>query len=225
MRLTKVMKVEPMKYWAVMMILCLGSELAHASSLDTLADFLKNTRSAHAEFAQVVTSPAKTGQISRVKKTTGTFDFVRPAKFRFDYKKPFEQMIVADGQTLWLYDVDLQQVTARKQAQSLSNTPAALIATATDLRTLEKDFLLQSQEESQGVQWVLATPKTHDGSLQSVRIGLRQTGNVTSLAQLEIVDAMGQKSVLQFDRFDGNTNIAASTFEFTPPKGVDVIRP
>jgi outer membrane lipoprotein carrier protein len=126
---------------------------------------------------------------------------------------------------LWLYDVDLQQVTARKQAQSLSNTPAALIATASDLASLEKDFSLQAQADEQGLQWVLATPKAAEGSLQSVRIGLRLSGSQTALAVLEIVDAMGQKSVLQFDQFDINATVSPTAFVFTPPKGVDVIRP
>jgi outer membrane lipoprotein carrier protein len=198
---------------------------AQASGLDALADFLKNTRSAHAEFAQVVTSPSKSSGTPRVKKSSGVFEFVRPSHFRFDYQKPYEQLIVADGQTLWLYDPDLQQVTARPQAQSLSNTPAALIATASDIRTLEKDFDLQSQADEQGLQWVLATPKNREGSLQSVRIGLRKEGDRTSLAQLDIMDAMGQQSVLRFEHFQLNPALATSNFHFVVPKGVDVIRP
>jgi outer membrane lipoprotein carrier protein len=198
---------------------------AQANSLDALADFLKNARSAHAEFSQVVTSPSKASQSPRVKKSSGIFEFVRPQRFRFDYKKPYEQTIVADGQTLWLYDVDLQQVTARRQSQSLSNTPAALIATASDIRSLEKDFDLQPQEDAQGLQWVQATPKNREGSLQSVRIGLRKEASTTVLAQLEIVDAMGQQSVLQFDKFELNAALNAHAFEFIVPKGVDVIRP
>jgi outer membrane lipoprotein carrier protein len=203
----------------------IGLSVAQASGLDALADFLKNTHSAHAEFSQVVTSPSKSSGAPRVKKSSGVFEFVRPNRFRFDYQKPYAQLIVADGQTLWLYDPDLQQVTARQQAQSLSNTPAALIATASDIRALEKDFDLQSQADAQGLQWVLATPKNREGSLQSVRIGLRQEGEMMFLAQLDIVDAMGQQSVLRFEHFQLNPALAASAFYFVVPKGVDVIRP
>src|SRR6185369_16836028 len=85
---------------------------AQASGLDSLESFVKSARSGRAEFTQVVTGPAKEGQAGRSKTSTGTFEFTRPNRFRFDYKKPFEQVIVADGQTLWLFDVDLNQVTA-----------------------------------------------------------------------------------------------------------------
>ena len=101
-----------------------------------------------------VTAPSKDGQPSRVKTSTGTFEFQRPGKFRFDYKKPFVQSIVADGESLWLYDADLNQVTQRKQAQALGSTPAALIAAAPDLRALQTDFTLEGAPERDGLQWV-----------------------------------------------------------------------
>ena len=211
--------------WILALGVWLGSQ-AWASGLDTLEAFLKNTQSARADFTQVVTSPAKPGQAARVKKSTGTFAFLRPSKFRFDYQKPFAQTIVADGQTLWLYDADLEQVTARQQSQALGSTPAALIATASSVASLEKDFVLQAQPDAQGLQWVLASPKNREGSLQSVRIGLSQEGATTRLEKLEILDALGQNSVLSFERFQVNpSTLNTATFVFVPPKGVDVIRP
>lgn len=200
---------------------------ACANGLDALENFLKQTKSGRAEFTQVVTSPPKAGQTQvRTKTSTGTFSFLRPSRFRFEYQKPFPQVIVADGQTLWLYDADLEQVTARKQAQALGSTPAALVATATDLASLQKDFNLEAQAEEQGLQWVLATPKNHDNTVQSVRMGLRgEVGNV-SLAKLEILDAMGQRSVLSFEAFSANpAQLGGGVFQFVPPKGVSVIRP
>ena len=179
-----------------------------------------------AEFTQVVTSAPRQGQAAKVKKSTGTFAFLRPSRFRFDYQKPFAQTIVADSQTLWLYDVDLEQVTARTQSQALGSTPAALIATASSLAALEKDFVLQAQNDSDGLQWVVANPKNREGSLQSVRIGLKQDALSVSLAKLEIQDALGQNSVLSFDKFSVNpAGLNAAAFAFVPPKGVDVIRP
>ena len=203
---------------------CVG--VAHANSLDTLAAFLKTTQSGRADFTQVVTSPARPDQAVRSKTSVGSFAFVRPVRFRFDYLKPFPQTIVADGQTLWLYDADLEQVTARKQATTLSSTPAALVATAVDVGTLQKEFSLEAQADADGLQWVQATPKNRDSTIQSVRLGLRLDGAQVSLSKLEILDAMGQRSVLSFERFEVNpANLGAAQFNFVAPKGVSVIRP
>jgi outer membrane lipoprotein carrier protein len=208
-------------------ITALSVGVACASSLDTLETFLKSTKSGRADFTQVVTPPAKAGQTTvRSKTSTGQFSFVRPTRFRFDYIKPFPQVIVADGQTLWLYDADLEQVTARKQAQALGSTPAALVATAVDLSALQKEFSLEVQVDVDGLQWVQATPKNRESTIQSVRMGLRVDGVQVSLGKLEIFDAMGQHSVLTFDRFEVNpANLSAAQFSFVTPKGVSVIRP
>lgn len=209
------------------MALLACANLALADSMETLASFLKNTKSGRADFTQVVTPPAKAGQtVSRSKTSSGEFAFIRPARFRFDYLKPFPQVIVADGQTLWLYDADLEQVTARKQAQALGSTPAALIATAVDVASLQKEFSLEAQADADGLQWVQATPKNRESTIQSVRMGLRVEGAQVSLAKLEIFDAMGQRSVLSFERFEVNpANLGAAPFNFVTPKGVSVIRP
>ncbi|MDB5895414.1 MAG: outer rane lipoprotein carrier protein LolA [Rhodoferax sp.] len=192
-----------------------------ADGLESLEAFVKTVKSGRADFSQVVTSPPKEGQAARTKTSTGTFEFQRPSRFRFVYKKPFEQTIVADGQTLWLYDVDLNQVTARAQSQVLGSTPAALIASAPDLRALQADFSLQAAPDKDGLQWVLATPKTKDGQLQNVRIGFRP-GN--ELAALEIMDSFGQRSVLSFAKVEVNPALPAETFQFKPPAGADVVK-
>ncbi len=204
-----------------------STNTSSANGLETLESFLKSTKSGRSDFVQVVTPPAKVGQsIMRNKTSVGTFLFIRPNKFRFDYTKPFPQVIVADGQTLWLYDADLEQVTARKQAQTLSSTPAALVATAADLATLQKEFTLEAQADADGLQWVQANPKNRESTVQSVRIGLRAEGAQVALAKLEIFDAMGQRSVLTFDRFEVNpASLNATQFNFVTPKGVSVIRP
>jgi len=193
---------------------------ASAAGMESLEAFVKNARSGRAEFTQTVTSPPKEGQTARDKVSTGTFEFQRPGRFRFDYKKPFVQNIVADGETLWLFDADLNQVTQRKQAQALGSTPAALIASAPDLKALQADFALESAPERDGLQWVKATPKSKDGQLQSVQIGFQGD----SLAALEILDSFGQKSVLKFSKVEVNPSLPASTFQFKPPPGADVVR-
>ena len=194
--------------------------LVGAGGLESLENFLRLTKSGRAEFTQLVTAPPKDGVLGRAKASGGSFEFARPNRFRFIYRKPFEQTIVADGQTLWLYDVDLNQVTARKQAQALGATPAALIASASDLRALQNDFVLADAPDRDGLQWVLATPKARDGQLQSVRVGFRGA----ELAVLEMLDSFGQRSVLTFTSLQPNVALEAASFQFKPPAGVDIIR-
>lgn len=191
-----------------------------AGGMEDLEAFVKSAKSGRADFTQVVTSPPRDGQAPRTRTSTGTFEFSRPNRFRFHYTKPFEQTIVADGQTLWLHDLDLNQVTARKQSQVLGATPAALIAAAPDLAALQKDFTLQAAPDRDGLQWVQAVPKVADGQLQAVRVGFK----AGALAALEIADSFGQRSVLTFQRMEVNTPVSPGTFQFKPPAGADVIR-
>jgi outer membrane lipoprotein carrier protein len=194
---------------------------AQAGGMELLEGFIANARAGHADFTQVVTAPAKDGQVARSKSSSGTFDFARPNRFRFEYKKPFLQTIVADGQTLWLYDVDLNQVTARKQAAVLNATPAALIASAANTKALQADFTLAPAPAQDGLEWVLATPKAKDGSLQLIRVGFKGQ----ALAVLEILDSFGQRSVMTFGAMQTHSAPDAALFQFKPPPGADVIRP
>ena len=194
------------------------------NGLESLESFVKTTQSGRATFTQVVTSPAKEGQVAKSKTSSGTFEFLRPNRFKFIYKKPFEQSIVADGQTLWLYDTDLNQVTSRKLAKVLNGTPAAVIAAAADLKGLEADFALSAQPDRGGLQWVLATPKTKDGQLQSIGVGFKPTDKGSELAMLEILDSFGQKSVMSFHQVEVNPVLGAANFQFKAPAGADVIR-
>lgn len=190
------------------------------NGLQSLEAYVKTAKTGRADFTQVVTAPPKSGQAARTKTSTGTFEFSRPDRFRFVYKKPFEQTIVADGQTLWLYDVDLNQVTTRKQSQVLNATPAALIATATDLKSLEADFNLANGPELDGQVWVIATPKSKEGQVQNVRIGFKGP----TLTTLEIVDSFGQNSRMGFSAVQVNAPIDAATFQFKPPAGADLVK-
>jgi len=194
------------------------------TALKDLESFVKNSKSGRAAFTQVVTSPAKDGQTPKIKTSSGTFEFLRPNRFKFLYKKPFEQSIVADGQTLWLHDVDLNQVTARKLAQVLNGTPAAVIAAAADLKGLQADFTLTPLPEKGGLQWVQAVPKTKEGQLQSITVGFKTTDKGTELAALEILDSFGQRSVMTFSQFEVNPALTAASFQFKPPAGADVSR-
>jgi len=193
---------------------------AHAGSMDSLENFIRTAKSGHADFTQVITAPPKNGEAARTKTSSGTFEFQRPNRFRFDYRKPFEQTIVADGQTLWLHDKDLNQVTQRRQAKVLGSTPAALIAASPDLETLKKDFDLQPLPDQDGMQWVQATPRAKEGQLASMKVGFRGD----QLAALDILDAFGQRSVLTFSNLQVNSGVNAQAFRFQPPKGADVVQ-
>ena len=210
--------------WRLAALLALTTPAAWAAGLDSLEQFLREARSGQADFTQVITTPGRDGQPPRTKTQSGSFAFQRPGKFRFVYRKPFEQTIVADGQTLWLYDADINQVTARQQEQALGSTPAAIVTTASDLSTLQKTFDLASEPDQDGLQWVRATPKTRDTQIQSVRVAFKPAANAPELAALEITDSFGQRSVLTFTNFQPNPALPAPTFEFHPPAGADVIR-
>ena len=209
-----------MKKLIATIVIATGAQLASADGLKSLESFMKSVHTGRAEFTQVVTSPPKDGQAARTKTSSGTFEFQRPGRFKFVYKKPFEQTIVADGQTLWLYDADLNQVTQRSQAKALGSTPAALLASTPDLSALRADFTLEAAPDQDGLQWVLARPKAKEGQLQSVRVGFAGE----QLAALDILDSFGQRSAIRFTGMQTNATLPPATFQFQPPQGADVMR-
>ena len=213
------------RHWLMAVALPVLPAWAQNDGLALLGQFLQTARSGRAQFTQVVISVPKAGQPARQRTSSGTLEFQRPGRFRFTYKKPFEQTLVADGQTLWLHDPDLQQVTARAQAQVLGTTPLALIISSTDLSGLQKDFQLQSEPARDGLQWVKATPRRADGQMQYALAGLRAGERWPELVVLEVLDALGQRSVLTFNGFEVNPVLRADAFQFQPPAGTDVIRP
>jgi outer membrane lipoprotein carrier protein len=201
-----------------------SAQTAALQGLESLESFVKNTKTGSASFTQTVTSPSRDGQTPRTKSSSGSFEFSRPNRFRFIYKKPFEQSIVSDGQTLWLHDVGLNQVTTSNLAKALNGTPAALIASATDIKGMQAEFVLKAMPDKDGFQWVQATPKTKDGQLQSFSMGFKATGKGQALASLEILDGLGQRSVMTFNQFEVNPTLPDSVFKFTPPVGADVVK-
>ncbi len=190
---------------------------AQADAVDALREFTRDVKSGRTTFTQVVTSAQSTDSAKK-KTSSGSFEFARPNRFRFAYAKPYEQVIVGDGESVWLYDVDLQQVTVRAMDQALGATPAALLAGA----NVEKDFELKVQPSAQGLDWVQATPraKGEAAGFQSLRVGFKGK----ALSAIELVDNFGQRSLLTFGEVATNVTPAADTFRFTPPKGVEVLK-
>ena len=192
-------------------LLAAASLAARADSVDTLREFVSGVKSGHAVFTQTVTSPDG----AKKKSSSGTFDFARPNRFRFAYAKPFDQLIVSDGQKVWIHDADLNQVSVRKFSQALGATPAALLSGG----SLDKDFDLSALPAKDGLDWAEALPKAKDGPFRSVRIGFKGK----ALAALEIVDSFGQHSLLQFTQLAANAPVSPELFKFTAPPGADVI--
>ena len=200
-----------MKRFVIALALVSASLAARADSVDTLRGFIRDVNSGRAQFTQTVTSPDGT----KKKTSTGSFEFARPNRFRFTYVKPFEQVIVADGQKVWIFDADLNQASSRKFSAALGSTPAALVARG----SLDKDFDLVALPARDGLDWAQANPKLKDGAFKSVRVGFRGK----DLAAVEIIDAFDQRSLLQFSQFVPGVSFAADAFRFTPPAGADVI--
>jgi len=192
-------------------LLMVAAAAAQADSVDTLKEFVRDVKTGQADFSQTVTSPDG----AKKKTSSGHFEFSRPNRFRFTYQKPFEQSIVADGQKVWIYDADLNQASSRKFTQALGATPAALLAGG----SLDKEFDLAPLPTKDGIEWAEATPKAKDGAFKSVRIGFRNK----VLASVEVVDAFGQRSLLDFTKFVANEAIKPDAFVFTVPKGADLI--
>ena len=137
---------------------------ARASGLDELHAFLEGTKTAQGSFKQVVVN--RDGRTTQT--TSGTFAFARPGKFRWTYAKPFDQLIVGDGEKVWIYDHDLNQVIVRKLDAALGATPAALLAGD---NALEQNFTLVAAGAGNGLEYVSATPKAADSQFKQIRLG------------------------------------------------------
>ena len=195
---------------------------ACASGLKDLEKFLSETRSGSASFVQTVTAPARAGEPTpKPKVSSGQFEFLRPDRFRFEYRRPFEQTIVADGKTLWLYDADLNQVTRRPQAQALGSAPAALVASTANMARLAQVFALSDEPDAEGLSWVQAVPRQAEGQLKRVRMGFASG----RLVALDMEDAFGQVSRIRFEGFRTQTPLTPQQFVFKVPPGADLVEP
>ena len=185
---------------------------SHAGGVDRLEAFIAGARTAEADFTQTVAD--KSGRVTQ--QASGRMAFARPGKFRWDYRTPYEQVIVGDGSKLWLYDVDLEQVTVKPLGDVIAGTPAALLA-GDD--AIEKYFTLRDAGEGGGLEWLEATPRSRDTTFERIRMGFK--GDL--LVQMELFDFFGQRTTLRLSKLVRNPAIAPSRFRFTPPKGADII--
>ena len=199
---------------ALLCVAALGfSGVASATALEQFKTFVASTKAARGEFTQRQLKKSDTAKVSAP--LSGTFLFARPGKFIWIYTKPFEQVLQADGDQLYIYDKELNQVTVKKLGDALGSSPAAILFGSNDL---EKNFTLTEAGTRDGLEWLKATPKAKDSTFEEISIGLR---NGTPEA-MELRDAFGQTSLLAFKKFEKNPALTATQFKFVMPKGADV---
>jgi outer membrane lipoprotein carrier protein len=188
---------------------------AHASALDQFKSFVAGTKAARGEFTQQQVRKSPTSKVAPV--SSGTFLFARPGKFIWTYQKPYEQLLQADGDQLYIYDKDLNQVTVKKLGNALGSSPAAILFGSNDL---EKNFTLSEAGAHDGLEWLNAVPKNKDTTFEQISIGLRD--GVPEA--MELKDTFGQTSILKFKNFQRNPALSAQQFKFEIPKGADVFQ-
>lgn len=183
-----------------------------ADGIVQLRQFIATVRSAEGDFEQTVM--ARSGR--RPQQSAGRFAFARPGRFSWEYLKPYPQLLVGDGERMWVWDRDLNQVTVRQIGDALGATPAAILFGNGDL---EQRFTLAEAGSSEGLSWVEARPRLAESGFESLRIGLGEG----QIRRMEMRDAFGQVTLLTFTRLQPNPVLDPQRFRFTPPPGADVI--
>ena len=196
----------------LLILLLVFHSFAYADSLDRFKAFVRDTQSARADFEQKVYG--RDGKLTQ--ESSGSFVFQRPGRFRWTYAEPVDQVIVGDGERVWIYDRDLNQVTVRKLSRALGSTPAALLAGASDV---EQAFELRDAGTRDGLEWMEARPKEREAGFEVVRMGFGPQG----LQAMELVDHFGHTTRLRFSNLQRNPKVDPAEFRFEPPEGADVL--
>lgn len=174
--------------------------------------FSKDLKSITADFSQSVTdSDGRSSEASR-----GTMALKAPRQFRWETKEPYQQTIVADGQRVWVYEPDLQQVSVRSQSSEEAHSPLTVL---TDLSQLDTQFATSEAGERDGLLWLKLASKGKDPEFEYAELGFSQQG----LERMLFKDQLGNTTEIRFSGWKRNPAVAPDTFKFTPPKGVDVI--
>ena len=192
--------------------LLLAAQVAQAGARDQLQAFTKGLKGLDGQFTQQVFDPRG----KQKERSTGRVAVSAPRLFRWEYAKPYPQVIVADGKTVWVYDPDLQQASKRPQGAEEASSPLAILL---DPAKLDRDFTVKEAGASNGIEWLQLTPKQADAAFKTAKLGFGKAG----LAEMEYVDALGQRTVIGFGPWKRNPAFAKNTFVFVPAKGVDVI--
>ena len=191
----------------------LFASTAHAGGRDDLAAFTRNLKGLDGTFTQQVFD----ANGKKKEASSGRVAMSAPRYFRWEYSKPFEQLIVADGKSIWVYDPDLKQVTQRAQGVEERSSPLAALI---DPTRLDREFEVTELPAAQGLDWIELRPRNpENASFESARLGFGDKG----LVRMRVVDPLGQRTELTFAQWKRNPSVAGGTFRFSPPKGVDIV--
>ena len=192
--------------------LMFASSAANAGARDDLDAFTKGLKGLDGQFSQQVFD----ARGKQKESSNGRVAVSAPRLFRWEYVKPYPQLIVADGKTVWVYDPDLQQASKRAQGVEEANSPLAILL---DPTKLDRDFVVKEAGSSGGLEWLQLSPKHAEAGFKTAKLGFGKTG----LARMEYVDALGQRTTISFSGWKRNPSFAKGTFTYVPAKGVDVI--
>ena len=201
-----------MSKWISLLFLVVFSSLVNANGEEQLRAFLNDLDTLRAEFEQKLMN--ESGEL--LETAQGKLYLQRPGKFNWTYTTPYMQKILTDGETLWIYDQDLEQVTIRAMEQGLQATPAAILGGTANIDEL---YTIKEMGEVEGFQWVRLQSRKDDSQYSDVRMGF--DGN--KLGMMILSDNLGQTTRIDFSNVEINTDIEAERFDFTPPPDVDVI--
>ena len=201
-----------MKHLAPVLAVLLLPQAALADSIEELKSLLRETLTARARFAQIVLDK----DLKVLQQSAGNMAFARPGRFRWEYEKPYQQLIVGDGSRLWIYDRDLNQVTVRRLDGALGSSPAALLAGSNEI---ERGYTLSKAGNEQGLEWLEAVPRARDTVFESIRLAFSKSG----LEAMELRDQFAQVTVIKFSAMERNGELSPGLFQFSPPPGADVI--
>ncbi len=194
-------------------ILLLSALPASASEVqDRLNRFFTEVKTLSASFRQQVFDE----QGNNIQEARGRVKLFRPGRFRWEYQAPSEQLILADGEFLWIYDVELEQATVKPIDQMLAATPVTLL---TELRPLDREFFIQEARPRENLDWARLIPKTQDTEFLRIELGLKDN----EVRQMELYDQFGQTTIIRLEGVMTNLPLSASEFRFEVPPGVDVI--
>jgi len=198
---------------AILILVLSGVSLsAHSDATRELDRFFEDVDTFSATFEQVVLDE----NLNRVEESTGRMWIARPGKFRWDYEPPLEQQIVSDGEQVWVYDIELEQVTVRRLGDALGRTPAILLAGRGDV---SDSYRIEDRGLHGQVSWVALIPKDQDSNFSEIQLGFEDS----ELRLLQLADELGQITRIVFTENEENPSLLATVFDFSPPPGVDVI--
>ena len=198
--------------YASLLAFSTGVISAAGPARQALNQFSGKVKTLSANFAQTILD----ANGRTIEQSSGLLKLQAPRQFRWDVQKPEPQQVIADGDNIWVYDIELEQVSVRPQSFDESNSPLAVLL---DLAMLDQEFFVSEAGTEAGMQMLQLKSRAKEPEFQSAKLGFDKSG----LAQMQLTDNFGQRTVIRFSKWRKNTVPKVSEFKFTPPEGVDVV--